>query len=232
MIKAIIFDLYNTLAYIDEKDYENAKKKMAYMAGTGSEQFVKNWKNLSTLSNKGILLTVEDRVKKILDNLNVKYDNDLIKKIAEVEKELQLEKVKLFPSTKIILEKLKEKNYKLGIISNCAWISSDVLQYLSIKNSFDAIIMSFQERTIKPNRKIYLLACKKLGVKPNECLFVGDGDDQELKGAKKVGMKTALINSSINNKILDDQTIYLDLIIDDLIQLLEINFISQAKEIK
>ena len=44
-------------------------------------------------------------------------------------------------------------------------------------------------------QRIYLLAAERLGVKPEECLFVGDGDSEELSGAEAVGMYAVLLNN-------------------------------------
>lgn len=45
----------------------------------------------------------------------------------------------------------------------------------------------------KPDPRIYLLACEELGVEPAEALFVGDGDNDELAGAERVGMTAVLL---------------------------------------
>jgi putative hydrolase of the HAD superfamily len=47
---------------------------------------------------------------------------------------------------------------------------------------------------MKPDRRIYERACAELGVEPRECLFVGDGANDELRGARDVGMTPVLIH--------------------------------------
>lgn len=42
----------------------------------------------------------------------------------------------------------------------------------------------------KPEPQIYKIAMEKMNCKPEECIFVGDGGSDELKGAKEAGMKT------------------------------------------
>jgi len=48
----------------------------------------------------------------------------------------------------------------------------------------------------KPNPRIYHLALERLKVKPQDCLYVGDGSNRELTGARKVGMHPVLIRTS------------------------------------
>ena len=46
----------------------------------------------------------------------------------------------------------------------------------------------------KPDPRIYRLACEELGVEPADALFVGDGANDELAGAERVGMRAVLIH--------------------------------------
>jgi putative hydrolase of the HAD superfamily len=45
----------------------------------------------------------------------------------------------------------------------------------------------------KPDPRIYQLAVEQLAVEPKDCLYIGDGDSQELTGASKVGMQPVLL---------------------------------------
>ena len=47
---------------------------------------------------------------------------------------------------------------------------------------------------MKPDREIYELACTGLGVDPSDCLFVGDGANDELRGAERAGMTPVLVH--------------------------------------
>lgn len=49
-------------------------------------------------------------------------------------------------------------------------------------------IFSCEERIKKPSGRIYEIACERLNVKPQECIYVGDGSSEELTGAAAVGM--------------------------------------------
>ena len=54
---------------------------------------------------------------------------------------------------------------------------------------FDAVAFSDEARVAKPDAGIYLAACGSLGVAPQECVYVGDGADDELEGAAALGMR-------------------------------------------
>ena len=93
--------------------------------------------------------------------------------------------------------KVLKKKYRLGIVTDApslkAWIR---LQELGIADYFDVII-TLEGRKMKPNRLPFMKAVKKLGIKPRDILFVGDQPHRDIKGAKELGMKTALAEYGI-----------------------------------
>ena len=63
-----------------------------------------------------------------------------------------------------------------------AFLQSALAQYI------DAPVFSCEERIKKPARRVYEIACERLKVQPQECLYVGDRSGGELIGAAAVGM--------------------------------------------
>ena len=59
----------------------------------------------------------------------------------------------------------------------------------SIRNLVDAAVFSCDVGLLKPDPEIYCLACRRLEVSPEDCLFVGDGSSDELNGASGVRMR-------------------------------------------
>jgi putative hydrolase of the HAD superfamily len=58
----------------------------------------------------------------------------------------------------------------------------------------DAAVFSATAGCMKPEPEIYELACRALGVEARDCLFVGDGANDELGGAERLGMRPVLIH--------------------------------------
>ncbi|MCL1952930.1 MAG: HAD family hydrolase [Oscillospiraceae bacterium] len=87
------------------------------------------------------------------------------------------------------LQALKARGCKLCLVSNADAI--DVLHWVDspLAPLFDEAIFSYRLGMLKPEPGIYLLAAQRLGVPPQECVFVGDGGSDELAGAKAVGMR-------------------------------------------
>ena len=88
------------------------------------------------------------------------------------------------------LKELKRRGHRLCLVSNADAI--DVLPWAGspLAPLFDEAIFSCNVHLQKPDPAIYLLAAERMGARPEECVFVGDGGSNELAGAKDVGMRT------------------------------------------
>jgi putative hydrolase of the HAD superfamily len=99
------------------------------------------------------------------------------------------------PDAVATLTELRERGFRVGMISNASselsalWLESD------FEPHFDAVLFSADERMMKPDRRLYLRMAELLGVEPEECLFVGDGAYRELQGAADAGMSPVLIRA-------------------------------------
>lgn len=89
-----------------------------------------------------------------------------------------------------MLEKLKSDYIALGIITNgYGQFQMDNMKALGIDKYVDVILVSEWEGIKKPNLEIFNRALEKLHVLPNECIFIGDHPENDVKGAQRVGMK-------------------------------------------
>ena len=76
----------------------------------------------------------------------------------------------------------------------CSEDVPDVWDETVFADLFDATVFSCSVGLRKPDARIYQLACEQLGVEPAEAIFVGDGANDELAGAERVGMQPVLIH--------------------------------------
>jgi putative hydrolase of the HAD superfamily len=100
----------------------------------------------------------------------------------------------VFPFTHEVLNYLKSK-YKLHIITN----GFKDVQAIKMKSSnlnqyFSEIITSECANCIKPDRKIFDFALEKAGVKPADCLMIGDSLEADILGAKNAGIDQVFFN--------------------------------------
>ena len=81
------------------------------------------------------------------------------------------------------------KSYSVGIINNGTWLTYPRFNAkYGIEHRFDIFVSSALEGVRKPNHQIYLRACEKLYISPDQCLFLDDSKDN-VSSAVKIGMQ-------------------------------------------
>jgi putative hydrolase of the HAD superfamily len=84
---------------------------------------------------------------------------------------------------------LRRRGRRLGLVSACTDDVEHVWPGTAIAPLIDATVFSCSVGVNKPDPRIYEIACARLSVGPTECLYVGDGSNDELRGAERVGMR-------------------------------------------
>lgn len=93
------------------------------------------------------------------------------------------------------MKELHKRNIKTGIITN----GPSVLQHTKLDNSgllpyCDITVVSGDYDFAKPQAQIFLYTAAQLGLKPEECLYVGDHPVNDIEGALGAGMKAVRMN--------------------------------------
>ncbi|MEV6350014.1 HAD family hydrolase [Actinoplanes sp. NPDC051851] len=99
-----------------------------------------------------------------------------------------LDDTRLRPDAVSALTAIRERGVRTALISDCTHELPAFLPGLPVAPLLDAQIFSVELGVCKPDPRIYREACRRLGVEPAECLYVGDGGSHELTGAAAVGM--------------------------------------------
>jgi putative hydrolase of the HAD superfamily len=86
------------------------------------------------------------------------------------------------------LTAIRGRGLATALISDCTHELPAFLPSLPVAPLLDVKIYSVRLGVCKPDPQIYLAACDELGVRPQDCLYVGDGGSHELTGAAAVGM--------------------------------------------
>ncbi|MDR0784939.1 MAG: HAD family hydrolase [Treponema sp.] len=101
--------------------------------------------------------------------------------------------VKLFPYMKKMLYFLKERRLRVGLLSDFPYKRKIV--NLGLEGFWDAALCSEEVGVLKPGSKPFLLLADRLGVRPEQTLYVGNSVRYDVQGAQRAGMKTALKTS-------------------------------------
>ncbi len=195
MIKAVIFDMYETLiTHFQSPLYFGVQ--MALDAGIEEHRFRALWEPTEHDRTTG-KLTFEAALKMVLRESG-RYSEELFDRM--VQKRIQTKEEcfnHLHKEIIPLLRSLKENGTLIGLISNCFSEEAAVIRGSVLFSYFDAVCMSYEQGVKKPDVQIYERCLEKLSVCTNErlqadeCLYVGDGGSFELETAEKIGMHAA-----------------------------------------
>jgi putative hydrolase of the HAD superfamily len=133
-----------------------------------------------------------------LDNLGCKVnpEDSRIKVALNVFFQDYVESLELRPYAKKLLVRIKE-HCKLGLISNFTYapVVYASLRKLRINHHFNAVLVSHENGWRKPHKQIFQDALRKLNVKAEETVFIGDSPLEDIKGAIAAGIKTVFVPS-------------------------------------
>ena len=197
-IKAIIFDAYGTLF-----DVNSAAEKCKDKIGSKWESFSNYWRTtqLEYTWLRSLMKRHKDFWKITEDSL------DKSMKVFNINPNMKSELLDLYkilspyPEVKETLQLLKEKNYKLSILSNG---TPSLLNELVSSNNlkvFDDIFSVEEVGIFKPDSKVYDIPIKKYKIEKNEVAFLS-ANTWDVSGGGNYGFNAIWVNR--NNLVFDN----------------------------
>jgi len=207
MKKALIFDLYGTLIDIETDEqapavYMNLSRFLSYhLARIKPEDLRKVYneyvhKSLAASNEPYPEVDVFEIFKGIMNKYGPgKYTRSAVRNAAMLFRALTIRRFQAFEGIYDVLN-LIAKDYKLAIISDAQWLFAEPeMQMLGLTRYFKTTIFSSKYGIKKPDIRLFKAALRRLKVKPDEAVYIGDKPDKDLVGAKKAGMKCLLFSS-------------------------------------
>lgn len=206
--KVILFDLGNTLIqYYERGEFPEILKQAIdgvyaflnsqNLCSVTTQEFWQMVKKEDYEAKDYSVRTLEGRLSRIfgLDNLS----EEILMSMCRCFMKPIFDIAKIYDDTIPILKMLKAYGYKIGVISNTAWGSPAVLwkeelKRFGIDKYIDVDVYCRDIGWRKPSERIFGFALKKLGVTPEQCLFIGDDPRWDIAGPKAVGIEAILID--------------------------------------
>ena len=186
-VKIVVFDLFETL--VSEFDAGHPSiTEVSQTLGLPAEDFQWEYVNYRPARCTG-QLDYAASLRYIVRKLGGKSPESTIKTLAaRRQSAFSAHLRRIEPEILDMLKEITNSGIWLGLISNTD--GSEVLDWANcpLAPFFEVTIFSHAVEVVKPDSHIYQHACKNLGVAPSDCIFIGDGNSDELRGAARVGM--------------------------------------------
>ena len=197
-IKAIIFDAYGTLF-----DVNSAAEKCKDKIGDKWEGFANFWR--TTQLEYTWLRSLMKRHKDFWQITEDSLDKSM--KTYKIDPTMKNELLKLYKSLSSyeevdeVLIKLKEKNFKLAILSNgTPSLLNELVKSNNLENVFDDLFSIEQVGIYKPDSKVYDMPINKYQIEKNEVYFLSS-NTWDVSGGGNYGYNSIWVNR--NNNIFD-----------------------------
>ena len=190
-IKAIIFDAYGTLF-----DVNSAAEKCKYKIGDKWESFANYWRTtqleytwLRSLMNrhKDFWQITENSLDKSMRVFNI--DSSMRNELLNLYKVLSP-----FKEVPEVLKTLKEKKFKLAILSNgTPSLLNELVKINKLNNIFDDLFSIEEVGIYKPSSKVYEMPIKKYQIQKNEVAFLS-ANTWDVSGGGNYGYNSVWVN--------------------------------------
>ena len=194
-IKAIIFDAYGTLF-----DVNSAAEKCKSKIGDKWENFANYWR--TTQLEYTWLRSLMDRHKDFWQITEDSLDKSM--KAFKIDNKMKNELLNLYkvlspyPEVKETLKKLKEKKYKLAILSNgTPSLLNELVNSNDLQNLFDDIFSIEEVKIYKPSSMVYEMPIKKYNIKNEDVAFLS-ANTWDVSGGGNYGFTSVWVNRSNN----------------------------------
>ncbi len=182
MIKAVIFDYGGVVSPYERK----ISKAVTDQYGLKIEDVLGPFLNLITPLSMG-KITETEFVSEFGRALNLSSFEDYWEELTNDYRR----SFYLFPEVVKLIHELKQVKIKTAVLSNNIPVHAQIAREHNGYDDFDVTVLSCEVGLLKPDPKIYQITLDRLNVKPEECLYVDDLEEN-LVPARELGMKTLL----------------------------------------
>lgn len=205
-IDAVLFDAGGTLfdlkptkeevlhSLLKKRGFEVPLEKVTRLLAKAERRFDEKAAALDGI-NEGAFWKEYDKF--VLEQLQYKGDfKEFSDKLsAEFEKMIpQVNSWAEYPDARPLLDDLKDRKFRLGVVSNATDLVRRVLDNLDLTKYFETIVVSAEVGVRKPHERIFKIAADRVRSPPNRVIYIGDRFAIDVLGAKRAGMNAILLD--------------------------------------
>lgn len=144
-------------------------------------------------------IPIEEVFSELYKKKGVQPTEELVVHTAQMFRVFSTHHIRLYAGAEELLQEIRNKGRGVYLLSNAQRVFTEYeLRYLGIYDSFDGILISSDHGVRKPDEEFFRLLFEKFRIEPKTSLMIGNDLDNDIAGAKKVGMDTFYIHSAIS----------------------------------
>jgi putative hydrolase of the HAD superfamily len=191
---AVIFDFFGTLTpgIPAETWLDHASQLAAVMGVDGPAVYQAMYESFPERAT-GALGDLPQTIQVIADRLGARLTSDELDAACRVRRQVERQISTLRQDAVPTVVWLRARGLKIGVLSDCTIELSECWPDMPLSALVDAVVLSCTAGFRKPDPRLFELVTARLGVNPQDCLYVGDGGGNELTAARAAGMRAVLL---------------------------------------
>lgn len=190
-VRAVLLDLYDTLACADWVALEAARFAAAAAVGVDGSAFVEAMANTEARRFRGQPGGLVAELAAVLRDLGVPAEPDLLTQLAELDRAAWVRGLRLYDDALPAIRDLR-RHSRVAIVSNCGYQTAAWVEAVGLAYEVDAVVLSCEVGALKPEPAIFRAALERLGVASGEAALVDDLA-VHLDAARALGMRTVQV---------------------------------------
>ncbi len=195
--QAVIFDLFGTLTFpTDPRLWDEMAHATASVLSADPDEVRKASDRSVPDRMVGRFGDVFETAHTLIEMLGVAPTKELVRETVDARLRVLSGSVRLRPEATSVLEALRERDVRVGVLSNAPPEVPELWPEWPLAGLADAVAFSSVIGCKKPDARAYQHVCGQLDAKPSTTYFVGDGSDNEINGALRAGLRAVWLQGT------------------------------------
>ena len=191
-IRAVVFDLWRTLVPLPDSVKQAAFNETARVLGEDPQTFAEPWRRTRRRRETEALGTY---LRWLRDELQADWSTVMLDDAMKARHRIHSRMFRAPTRGAVeLLSSLRIRGLRTAIVSNASSDVRTMIDRSPLQSGVDCVVLSAEVGVMKPDPKAFHLAAAAIDIPSAQCLFVGDGNDDELDGAAAAGMTPVLFD--------------------------------------